>query len=132
MDKNTLTALVKEKCLSLGFSKSGITKVQYHQEDREHLDAWIGDNYHASMQWMENNIEKRTNISNYYNESKSVICVALNYFTGTVTDNYNEPYISNYALGKDYHIIIKSKLKNLLDEIKKIHDWLEKNTKSVE
>ena len=72
------------------------------------------------MGWMEKNIEKRTNIFNYYNESKSVISVALNYFTGTSTENHNPPFISNYALGKDYHIIIKEKLKILLEEIKKI------------
>ena len=120
MDIDLLTESIKEKCLEIGFSKSGIAPVDYYQEDRDYLEDWIKDGYHASMHWMENNIEKRTNISNYYDKSKSVISVAINYFTGTSTEDSPPPYISNYALGKDYHIIIKSKLKNLLDEIREI------------
>ena len=120
MDIDLLTESIKQKCLEIGFSKSGIAPVDYYQEDRDYLEDWIKDGYHASMHWMENNIEKRTNISNYYDKSKSVISVAINYFTGTSTEDSPPPYISNYALGKDYHIIIKSKLKNLLDEIREI------------
>ncbi len=120
MDTNSFTDLIKQKCLDVGFSKSGIAPVQYYQEDKIHLEKWIDNGYHASMNWMKNNIEKRTNISNYYQDSKSVISVAINYFTGNSTEEYTAPFISNYALGKDYHIIIKSKLKILLEEIQKI------------
>tara|TARA_B100002052_G_scaffold81137_2_gene74363 strand:+ start:2402 stop:3334 length:933 start_codon:yes stop_codon:yes gene_type:complete len=120
LDTNSFTDLIKQKCLDVGFSKSGIAPVQYYQEDKIHLEKWIDNGYHASMNWMKNNIEKRTNISNYYQDSKSVISVAINYFTGNSTEEYTAPFISNYALGKDYHIIIKSKLKILLEEIQKI------------
>ena len=120
MDIESFTEFIKMKCSEVGFSKSGIAPAKYHKEDRDYLEGWIENGYHASMNWMENNIEKRTNISNYYNESKSVISVAINYFTGTSTKDCPSPFISNYALGKDYHIIIKSKLKTLLDEIRKI------------
>ena len=120
METSTFTEFIKEKCLEIGFSKSGIAPVQYFIEDKKRLEDWIENNYHGSMSWMEKNIDKRTNISNYYSESKSVISVAINYFTGTSTQGHNPPFISNYALGKDYHIIIKEKLKMLLEEIKKI------------
>ena len=120
MEKKTFTEFIKEKCLEIGFSKSGVAPVEYFIEDKKRLEDWIENNYHGSMSWMEKNIDKRTNISNYYSESKSVISVAINYFTGTSTQGYNPPFISNYALGKDYHIIIKEKLKVLLEEIKKI------------
>ena len=43
----------------------------------------VKKNRNASMHWMKNNQEKRTNISNYYSKSKSVISVALNYFNGS-------------------------------------------------
>ena len=120
MDKDSFTDFIKEKCLEVGFSKSGVAPVKYHKEDRIYLENWIDNGYNASMKWMKNNIDKRTNISNYYKDSKSVISVAINYFTGTSTENYSPPFISNYALGQDYHIIIKSKLKALLEEMKKI------------
>ena len=122
MDKSTFTSFIKEKCLEIGFSKSGIAPVKYYNQDKKRLEEWLGNNYHASMKWMEKNIDKRTDISNYYNQSKSVISVALNYFTGTSTSESTPPFISNYALGEDYHIVIKKKLKILLEEIKKIDD----------
>ena len=82
MNKESLTNFIKDISLSIGFSKVGIAKVEYHKEDKIHLDNWIENNYHATMSWMLNNKDKRTNISNYYNKSKSVISVAINYFNG--------------------------------------------------
>ena len=80
MDLKSLTKNIKEKCLEIGFSKSGIAPSKYHKEDKDVLESWLDNNYNASMNWMENNIDKRTNISNYYSNSKSVISVAINYF----------------------------------------------------
>ena len=120
MNKILLTNFIKQKCQEIGFSKSGVAQVDYYKSDKDKLLNWLNKDFHATMGWMEKDIDKRTNIYNYYPQSKSVISVALNYFTGNSTKNYDPPYISNYALGKDYHIIIKSKLKELLDEIKKI------------
>ncbi len=125
MDKQFLTNFIKDKSLSIGFSKVGISKVKYYEEDKKYLDNWIDKNYHAKMNWMTNNTEKRTNISNYYNESKSVISVAINYFNGNSTrEDYAAPFISNYASGKDYHIVIKSKLKELLEGINQIDNTI--------
>ena len=129
MNKESLTDFIKDTSLSIGFSKVGIAKVEYYKEDKIHLDNWIENNYHATMSWMLNNKDKRTNISNYYNKSKSVISVAINYFNGNSGDNYNPPFISNYASGKDYHIIIKKKLENLLKEINK---RAEKNSRVID
>ena len=120
MDISYLTQLIKDECLSVGFSKVGIAKVKYYPEDKSNLENWLNKNRNASMHWMKNNKDKRTNISNYYSESKSVISVALNYFNGSPSDNYPPPYISNYASGVDYHIIIKSKLKKVLEKINNI------------
>ena len=117
LDTNSFTRLIKDECLSLGFSKVGIAKAEYYPEDKEVLGNWIDKNYNASMHWITNNQEKRTNISNYYSDSKSVISVAINYFNGSPKDDHPPPYISNYASGIDYHIIIKSKLKEVLEKI---------------
>jgi len=118
LDLELLTKEIKKRCLEVGFSKAGIAPAEYHKEDTENLNNWIDKKYNASMVWMEKNIDKRSNLLNYYSESKSVISVALNYFMGSSTDSYDPPYISNYALGEDYHIVIKSKLKELLDKIR--------------
>ncbi len=120
MDIISFTELIKDECLSIGFSKVGIAKVKYYPEDKTHLNNWIDNNYHATMDWMTRGKDKRTNISNYYNESKSVISVAINYFNGNSREKSPAPYISNYAFGKDYHIVIKSKLKKILEKINNI------------
>ena len=122
MDLRLLTEDIKKKCLEVGFSKSGIAPAKYHKNDKEILDTWIDNNYNGSMRWMEKNKDKRSNVLNYYSESKSVISVAINYFTGLSTENFEAPYISNYALGKDYHLIIKSKLKELLYKIRELDE----------
>jgi len=118
LDLQLLTNHIKEKCLEVGFSKAGIAPADYHENDAQRLNDWIDKKYNASMLWMEKNINKRSNLLNYYSESKSVISVALNYFTGSSTKEYGPPYVSNYALGDDYHLVIKSKLKELLNQIK--------------
>ena len=120
MDLKLLTDSIKEKCLEVGFSKAGIAPVKYYESDTEVLNKWLDKGYNASMLWMEKNTDKRSNVLNYYSESKSVISVALNYFMGSSTDNYPPPYISNYALGEDYHFVIKSKLKKLLNKIRQL------------
>ncbi len=76
------------------------------------------------MNWLEKRKQERKNISKYFPEVKSIISVAINYFTGTnnqITSNGKSNFqISNYAWGKDYHIIVRQKLDKLLDYIKEI------------
>ena len=53
------------------------------------------------MHWIERRKEERSNIKKYYPKAKSVISIALNYYTGT-SDQYFDNYkISNYAWGED-------------------------------
>ena len=70
------------------------------------------------MRWMENRADERGDISKYYPEAKSVISLGLNYFTGNASSHPDVGKISNYAWGDDYHDLIKSRLYNLLSEIK--------------
>ena len=124
MNKQQFTDTIKNKCNQLGFTKSGIAKVDYFEEDNRNLKNWLRKKYNGSMKWMEKDVYKRSDISKYYADSKSVISVALNYFSGSTSSSFSPPYFSNYALGVDYHIIIKSKLKSLLEELQKIESDL--------
>ena len=73
------------------------------------------------MAWIEKRKEERANIHKYYPEAKSVISIAINYFTGNSKDKFEKHKISNYAWGDDYHIIIKNKLHLLLKYIKSLN-----------
>ena len=115
-----LTSTIKKKANEIGFSKIGISEALYYKKDQQNLYNWISNNHHASMHWIERRKEERSNIKKYYPKAKSVISIALNYYTGT-SDQYFDNYkISNYAWGEDYHNIIKSKLYELLKYIKNI------------
>ena len=71
---------VKQKALELGFHKAGIATV--HMVDKaevKRLQAWLIAGYQANMDWMAN--PKRQDINLVMPEVRSLICVALNYYT---------------------------------------------------
>jgi len=116
----SLTTEIKNKAIEIGFSKIGISKALYYEEDRINLNNWIDNGYNASMQWIENRKEERSNILKYYPKAQSVISIAINYYTGNSSDYFDNYKISNYAWGDDYHIMIKKKLYKLLNHIKSL------------
>ena len=70
------------------------------------------------MKYLENHFDKRLNPALIVDNAKSVISVILNYNTNKKQKDLNAPIISKYALGEDYHFIIKDKLNKLLEFIK--------------
>ena len=118
MNLELLSRGIKDKALKIGFSKIGITKAQFYQQDQNNLEQWLSNGFHGSMHWIERRKLERANIYEYYPKSKSIISVALNYFTGYADEYFPKNKISNYAWGDDYHTVIKSKLNELLDYIK--------------
>ncbi len=109
----TSSNVVKEKALELGFHKVGIAAVDgLDITEAERLQAWIALGYHASMEWMTS--PKRQDIRLVMPEARSLISVALNYYTGHERPE-GEEYgkISRYAWGRDYHKIMHKKLKTL-------------------
>ena len=117
-----ISSKIKRKASEIGFSKVGIAKAEFYQEDQFNINRWIENGYHGSMNWIERRKEERSNIKKYYPNSKSVISVAMNYFTGNSDDYFSKNKISNYAWGEDYHIVIKNKLYELLNFIKEINN----------
>jgi len=70
------------------------------------------------MQYMENHFDKRLNPTKLVEGSKSVISLLLNYYPSETQNDISAPKMSKYAYGKDYHLVIKDKLKELLQFIK--------------
>jgi epoxyqueuosine reductase len=65
------------------------------------------------MGWMENHFDKRLDPTLLVPGAKSVVSLMLNYYTDEKQLDPDAPKISKYAFGKDYHDVIKSKLKEL-------------------
>lgn len=106
------TRLIKEEAKRLGFLSCGISKAEFLEEEAPRLERWLKNNMHGEMAYMENHFDKRLDPKKLVEGSKSVISLILNYFPGREQkeDTYK---ISKYAYGKDYHHVIKSKLKEL-------------------
>lgn len=115
----TATEKIKSKALELGFTKVGIAPAEPLREEAVQLHEWLARGYHATMHWMTRNSEKRADPCNILPNAKSVICVAMNYYTPTQHSNdARVGKISRYAWGDDYHDIVGARLKPL-------HNWMQ-------
>ncbi len=111
----TLTDEIKEEALRLGFDACGVCKaVDSGQEER--YMKWINDNWHADMAYMARNIDKRTDPRLLVDGAKSIVSVALNYYPHEKQATH-APQFAYYAYGKDYHDVVRAKLKELFEFI---------------
>ena len=117
MEKSKQTSLVKKLALENGFSFCGISKAGFLEEEAPRLEKWLKNNMHGKMQYMENHFDKRLDPTILVPGAKSVISLLLNYYTEKKQTDPTAPKISTYAYGKDYHAVIKNKLKNLVETL---------------
>jgi len=111
------TNLIKSFAANLGFNYCGIAKAQVLNDDARRLESWLSKGMHGSMQYMENHFDLRVDPSKLVPGAKSVITLLLNYFPEQQQPE-TAPKISKYAFGKDYHEVIRNKLKFFLQQIK--------------
>jgi len=110
---------IKERALQEGFHKVGIVPAAPLAEERAHLEEWLQRGFHGEMRWLERAPEQRTDPRLLFPAARSVVVVALNYYTPHQrSDDPALGKISRYAWGDDYHDVVGEKLKNLLAWIK--------------
>lgn len=97
----------------MGFQYCGIAKAEFLNEDAKRLESWLNKGFHGKMQYMENHFDVRVNPQKLVPGAKSVITLMLNYFPNELPKN-NHIKIAKYAWGKDYHDVIRAKLKEFL------------------
>jgi len=115
----SLSQQIKSIAVSLGFHSVGIANAETLAEEKDHLLRWISRGYSGTMKWMERNSEKRIDVRNIFPDAKSVISVAMNYYTPHHHSEIEHTgKISRYAWGDDYHDILTPKLHQLLHWIK--------------
>lgn len=117
MSPQELTQAIKQKASELGFDLCGVAPADIGKNDFDFFSRWVSKGYHASMQWLEKNPHKRSHPSNVLENAKSIISVGLNYYRGnarsTELKDGQHAWISNYAWGDDYHLIVDEKLVEL-------------------
>jgi len=114
-EKNTL--FIRGTAQSLGFDYCGIAKAQQLDDDARRLESWLNKGFQGSMSYMNNYFDLRIDPSKLVPGAKSVITLLLNYYPSE-KQNSSAPQVSKYAYGKDYHEVIKEKLKTFLQLIK--------------
>jgi len=120
LDKNNLSKIIKSEALSIGFLSCGISKAEFLSEEAPKLENWLKSGFNGEMSYMERNFDKRLDPRLLVPGCKSVISLLFNYYTEKKAKNDHEPKISSYAYGKDYHFVIKSRLRELLSRIKNL------------
>lgn len=110
---------IKDKAHQLGFMQVGICDAEPLTEEENRLNTWLNWGYQGSMEWMARTKSQRSAPASYFPEAKSIVIVAHNYFrtNESVYVPSNQGNISIYARGRDYHKVLKKKLKELLDKI---------------
>lgn len=102
---------LKAFALTLGFQSVGVCRA----DPPPHLEAykkWIGKGYHGSMDYLERHIPLKSSPTELLPGAKSVIAVALNYNQPNPIVE-GQPHIARYALGRDYHKVLRGKLRKL-------------------
>ncbi|OAV46072.1 tRNA epoxyqueuosine(34) reductase QueG [Lewinella sp. 4G2] len=110
-------AHIKKLVFDLGFSFIGVAKAERMTEEEARLEEWLNQGKHGTMQWMENHFDKRVDPTKLVPGAKTVISLLYNYFPEDDGPSLEAPKISRYAYGKDYHHVIKGKLKHLVWQI---------------
>ena len=106
---------IRQKSQTLGIDKVGFSRAAALTEDRSAFVDWLSKGYHGEMAWLEREPEKRVDPRLIFPEARTVISVAVNYYTPGRHGDQGK--ISRYAWGDDYHDVVKDKLRALLDWI---------------
>ena len=112
------THLIKSAAKTLGFEYCGIAKAERLDEDSRRLESWLIKGFQGKMSYMEHYFDLRVDPCKLVPGAKSIITLLLNYFPSEKQQNADSPIISKYAYGKDYHEVIKTKLKLFLQMLK--------------
>lgn len=124
-----LSRNIRERAYAEGFHKVGFVRAEALEPEGERLREWLGRGFHAEMRWMERDPSQRADPRLLFPQARSVIVVALNYYTphehtpGPMTGK-----VSRYAWGDDYHEVVAEKLRSLLAWIKE--QWPEAEGKT--
>ena len=111
------TSLIRKEALTLGFDAVGFTTPALAASDRHNLFTYLDDGRHGDMTWLDTRAHLRCDPKGLWPEARSVICLGLNYGPHedplAALQSPDAGAISVYARGRDYHAVLKSKLKTL-------------------
>ena len=118
MNQEARSSFVKALAKELGFLSVGIAKAEFMDPEAKRLESWLNAGSHGEMKYMENHFDKRVDPTKLVPGSKSVITLSYNYYSTEDQQDPSAPKISKYAYGRDYHKVIKKKMKEFIFRLK--------------
>jgi len=125
IDLEQLAGRIKAWGRELGFQQVGITDTDLSQ-DETHLLAWLAAGRHGEMDYMERHGRLRSRPRELVPGTLRVITVRMDYWPGPardvqqVVDDTRRAYVSRYALGRDYHKLLRKRLQQLAQRIEQV------------
>jgi len=120
MSLDSITDKIKALAGERGFAACGIARAERLNIEAERLRQWLDRGYNGGMTYMARHADLRIDPNELLPRAKSVISLAYNYFPGQLPSNRSKFVISKYALGRDYHKVIRGKLKRMIKGIEEI------------
>ena len=116
-----LAEQVKQWGRELGFQQIGITDTNLATEEQR-LEEWLDKGYQGEMAWLAEHGNKRSRPQELVPGTQRVICARLDYLPADtdpirVLKDGDKAYVSRYALGRDYHKLIRKRLSTLAKRI---------------
>lgn len=119
MDPEELNRTIKSLALAQGFCACGVSPAGYLEQDDRTLRQWVAQGRHGRMDYMARNQDKRADVRQLVPGARNVISLAHTYLTGTSESISRRTGVARYALGEDYHRVLKDKMHALCAEVKK-------------
>jgi len=117
-----LAARIKQWGVDLGFQQIGISDIELPEDEQRLLD-WLAQQRHGQMDYMQRHGAKRSRPAELVPGTLRVISARMDYWPGTARDAHaalTDPergYVSRYALGRDYHKVLRARLAELAELI---------------
>src|SRR6185437_1026933 len=122
LDLEALKRDIAARARELGFDALGVSGVEL-EEDERRLNEWLAAGYHGAMGYMERHGTKRSRPAELAPGSVRAICVRMNYWPAEAREPFGAladaecGYVSRYALGRDYHKVMRRGLARLAEEL---------------
>lgn len=108
---------IRKEALAAGFDAVGFASAEEGAKDRENLALWLAEGRHGGMDWMATTADRRASPQALWSDARSAVVLGLNYMPGGdplgVLNHKDRGTVSVYARGRDYHDLIKARLKKL-------------------
>lgn len=117
MDAKGRADAIKRKAHELGFLACGVAQAGFLEDEAPRLEQWLRAGQHGTMAYMANHYDLRLDPRKLVPGAKSVISLAYNYYTPLRQAESDAPKLSTYAYGRDYHKVVKQRLKPLMQFI---------------